>query len=346
MDKVIKSTIGGHPQHYEKLGITEGKISEWEDGMRTTGDPGTFEWWYFDAHLNDGSTLVIVFQTKVITMAHADFSPAVSIEFETPDGKKISEIIHTTPENFYASKDTCDVRIGECSFVGNLKEYDIHFKNDKIEATVHLTGTVPAYRPASGAMFFGDDDEYHYAWLPSIPDGNLVADITIDEQTTHYTGTGYHDHNWGNKGINELFAYWYWGRARIGKYQLITSQNIAKKQYGYNGLPTFFLSEGDKILAQDTFRYLTFKAEDRIIDPATGVPIDNRLIYDYNDGSVHYRVTYERDRNINENISAQWAYLRFTGKVTVEKLENGVVVEADVGSSAIWELMYLEPIEK
>ena len=35
--------------------------------MRTDGGKGTYEWWYFDAYLNDGSKLVITFSTKPIT---------------------------------------------------------------------------------------------------------------------------------------------------------------------------------------------------------------------------------------------------------------------------------------
>jgi hypothetical protein len=39
-------------------------IKPWEDGMRIGGSPGTYEWWYFDAHLDDGAKLVVVFLTK------------------------------------------------------------------------------------------------------------------------------------------------------------------------------------------------------------------------------------------------------------------------------------------
>ncbi len=41
-------------------------ILPWEDGLRSNTDPGTFEWWYFDAQFEDGSTAVIVYATKPI----------------------------------------------------------------------------------------------------------------------------------------------------------------------------------------------------------------------------------------------------------------------------------------
>ena len=36
-------------------------VSLWEDGLRTSGDRNEFEWWYFDAKLDDGSVLVTYF---------------------------------------------------------------------------------------------------------------------------------------------------------------------------------------------------------------------------------------------------------------------------------------------
>jgi hypothetical protein len=49
---------------YERLGLARGDIKPWEDAARTDDRPGTYEWWYFDAHLDDGSTLVVVFMDK------------------------------------------------------------------------------------------------------------------------------------------------------------------------------------------------------------------------------------------------------------------------------------------
>src|SRR2546423_3288344 len=52
------------PEDYTRLGIDPSPIAAHEDGMRTDGGKGSYEWWYFDAHLDDGSTLVVVFYTK------------------------------------------------------------------------------------------------------------------------------------------------------------------------------------------------------------------------------------------------------------------------------------------
>ena len=37
------------------------KVEIWEDGKRTSGKSGEFEWWYFDTKLEDGSLFVCYF---------------------------------------------------------------------------------------------------------------------------------------------------------------------------------------------------------------------------------------------------------------------------------------------
>jgi len=57
--------LGLTPEFLAREGLTE-TIQPWEDGLRAETGPGSFEWWYFDAHLDHNTTLVIVFATKPI----------------------------------------------------------------------------------------------------------------------------------------------------------------------------------------------------------------------------------------------------------------------------------------
>ena len=53
----MQSVVGASSEDYRRLGLTEGVIQEWEDGLRTSPDEESFEWWYLDAALSDGSKL-------------------------------------------------------------------------------------------------------------------------------------------------------------------------------------------------------------------------------------------------------------------------------------------------
>jgi hypothetical protein len=52
------------PADYKRLGSAPVEIAEFEDGQRIGTESGHYEWWYFDAHLDDGATVVVVFYTK------------------------------------------------------------------------------------------------------------------------------------------------------------------------------------------------------------------------------------------------------------------------------------------
>lgn len=57
--------VANEDEDYARLGLKRGVIEPWEDGMRTSGGRGSFEWWYFDSHLDDGTSLVITFANQV-----------------------------------------------------------------------------------------------------------------------------------------------------------------------------------------------------------------------------------------------------------------------------------------
>jgi hypothetical protein len=61
-------------------------------------------------------------------------------------------------------------------------------------------------------------------------------------------GTCYHDHNWGNVGLNEVLSHWYWGRAHLGEYTLIFAEMNATRRYGEQKIPIFMLAKGNQIL--------------------------------------------------------------------------------------------------
>src|ERR1700682_6671040 len=55
--------LAGRPADYQKLGIDPVEVAQFEDGQRIGTEKGRYEWWDFDAHLDDGATVVGVFYT-------------------------------------------------------------------------------------------------------------------------------------------------------------------------------------------------------------------------------------------------------------------------------------------
>lgn len=189
--------------------------------MRTTGEKDTYEWWYFDTHLDDGSSLVVVFYTKpFIEGVGKGLAPFVSVELDRPGGLHRQWEAKADVAGFHAATDGCDVTIGPNTFRnvewGEPLKYRIHVEEGPLLLDIDLTGQVPPWRPGTGYMYFGDQDEHFFAWLPSVPQGSVVVDLVLDGVQETLTGVGYHDHNWGDVAMTKLINHWYWGRAQAG----------------------------------------------------------------------------------------------------------------------------------
>jgi hypothetical protein len=257
MSKPVIFSAG--PEFLKRDGLTE-SIAVWEDGLRLDTGRGSFEWWYFDSHFEDGSTAVIVFGTKPLIERSGPLKPIVSLTVTRPDGTKIIQFLKFPADQFSASKEKCDVRIGANWINGDLHRYEVHVEMGGLLADLIFTGTVAPWRPGAGKAFFGDLDHF-FGWLPSIPYGTVEGTLTYDGQARQVKGTGYHDHNWGNVGLDDVMDHWYWGRAHLGEYTLIFVEQVASEKYGTTRMPVFMLAKGAEILIGDS-QPLTMQARD------------------------------------------------------------------------------------
>src|ERR1700730_11050981 len=116
-DKNSRLRLAGRPADYQKLGIDPVEVAQFEDGQRIGTEKGRYEWWYFDAHLDNGATVVVVFYTKPNVSPNGPLAPRVTINITLPDGRIYDKVLDTTPEMFNASKSTCNVKIGTNHFV-------------------------------------------------------------------------------------------------------------------------------------------------------------------------------------------------------------------------------------
>lgn len=187
--------LAARPEDYARFGLTRGQIEPWEDGLRL--DPGApnIEWWYFDALLDDGAKLSVIHCTKDASRHHQPLEPLIEIDLDLPDGRRMSKYGRFKAEEFSAAKDRCDVHIGDYHFSGDLHAYDITGKAEDLSAEVRLESITEPWRPETGHLVFGADDETIFAWAPFVPMGKVTATYRIGSEVHETTGMGYHDHN-------------------------------------------------------------------------------------------------------------------------------------------------------
>jgi hypothetical protein len=255
--------LGAGPEFMAHEGLAD-EPAPWEDGLRADTGRGSFEWWYFDAHLQDGSTAVVTCATKPLLQRNDPLTPMLALTITRPDGRKLSQVKLLPPDQFSAARERCDVRIGPSRVVhlpGSAWRYDLHAEAADLAAQLTFTGSVPAWRPGAGKNYYDATLSRYFAWFPAIPFGTVQGTLTYDGQPHAVTGTGYHDHNWGNIGLDAVMSHWVWGRAHVGDYTLIYVEMVSNRAYGGVKLPVFMLAKGERILIGDG-RPLTLQTGD------------------------------------------------------------------------------------
>lgn len=343
--------------HYKQLGINK-EIEIWEDGMRSTGGCGTYEWWYFDAEYSDGTKVVVIFYTKDGFDVRGLGNPTASLEVTFPNGEKISKYISEGKgETIRASKDKCDVKIARSSIKYSKGNYLIHFIDGDIEYTCTMKSELPMWRPGTGHWYYGENQEHYFAWLVPQPSAQINATLKAEGETFELKGSGYHDHNWGNIHISKLMNHWYWCRANIGPYTIIACDIITEKKYGYTRLPVMMLAK-DGIILDDNEERTLIKRLNTEYHPVTKKFIDNNLTFIHQvDNGTSYKTEFKRDHDIlafnmldrmrisktkkfiAKAIGINPTYIRCSGDVKLTIEENGKkeVFEKE----GLWEQMFL-----
>lgn len=348
---MAKRFIPGGSELLEHEGLTT-TIAQWEDGQRAAVTRGFFEWWYFDAHFDDGSTAVIVFLTKPLVEYNGPLKPGLEFTLTRSDGSRLPSRRLYPADQFRAAQDRCDVKLGPSWACGDLHRYEVHAENDSMAADLVFTGEVPAWRSGNGKTYYDDSYERYSGWMPAIPFGYVEGTLTYDGQTRRVRGTGYHDHNWGNIGLNEILSHWYWGRAHVGDFSTIFVEMNGPKAYGRYRYPVFMLAKGDRILIGDGAP-LRLDIGD-VVPHASGRSFPRRLDFHWESDGGHVQLALREPRIIEATsllaflpkwqqrfvrLVANPYYFRFMSQLTLEVDLPGV--RATEQGEALFEIMLL-----
>ena len=268
----------------DQLGDT---VQLWEDGARTDDSKNQFEWWYFDAELDDGS-LVVAYFYKVHFLKDQYF---IGFNYTSPEKEDFFRLKYFKKNEVSFQSDSCSVSMNQNSFSGNLESYNITIDPNDFDGfgfDLSLQSLVSPYRPQDGVIRAGSD---YFAWLAAVPNGNVNGTIIVNGQEKKIKGSGYHDHNWGNTPLQKLFKSWTWFRGKAGPYTVILAELNATKSRGGFDIPILFVADENKVLV-DKFgnRELLTMKNDLIKDyyPSKNEPqFSNFLISSNNNVTVN-----------------------------------------------------------
>ena len=219
-------------------------VQLWEDGARTDDANNQFEWWYFDAELDDGSMVVAYFY-KVHFLKDQFF---IGFNYTSPEKEDFFKLKYFKKNEVSFQSDSCAVLMNKNSFSGNLNDYNIVLNSDDFDGfgfNLNLKSLVSPYRPQDGIIKAGSD---YFAWLAAVPNGNVDGTITVRGEEKKIKGSGYHDHNWGNTPLQKLFKSWTWFRGKAGPYTVILAELNAVESRGGFDIPILFVADENKVL--------------------------------------------------------------------------------------------------
>ena len=219
-------------------------VQSWEDGARTDDSKNQFEWWYFDAELDDGS-LVVAYFYKVHFLKDQYF---IGFNYTSPQKEDFFRLKYFKSSEVSFQSDSCLVMMNKNLFAGNLNKYSIALDPDDFDGfgfNLNLQSLVGPYRPQDGIIKAGDD---YFAWLAAVPNGDVDGTITINGKEKKIKGSGYHDHNWGNTPLQKLFKSWTWFRGKAGPYTVILAELNAVESRGGFDIPILFVADENQVL--------------------------------------------------------------------------------------------------
>ncbi|MFI3326706.1 MAG: lipocalin-like domain-containing protein [Clostridia bacterium] len=346
------------PEDYKKLGLKKGTPEIWEDGLRTDGGPGSYEWWYVDSEFDNGMVIVLTFYTKNHFDAKGPAHPTANLTITYPDGHRVSRDVRGEKgKTITASKERCDVTICDTSIKYVDGDYQVHFNEDSLNLELTMKSILPMYRPETGHCAFGDDTPEFMGWFVAQPTCQITGTLALDGKIEKLVGNGYHDHNWGIGSMFKQFNHWYWGRATVGEYTFITATIVSNATYGNSTVNLFMLGENGEILNNDLSKVAVARA-DTYQHEITKKFMDNHLTFTQpTQDDKTYTIEYFREKDI---VAARMlnglflpkfikklimltvanpTYVRSLGKVrlTIDDHGEKTVIEND----GLWEQMFL-----
>ena len=222
-----------------------------DDGLHIDmGKRGMYEWWYFDAHLNTGHTIVIFFHAA---NPNPGLQGKIGIEIVLlrPDGKRIQRFIAYARSSFFAAREKPEVTIGGNTIRveqqnSELPVYEIYVKEKDLGCQLKFTAEVNGWKPGTGLSHFGKLG--YFGWVIPFARATVKGIITDGGETFQVSGMGYHDHNWLNFPFQTIINYWMWGRIYSESFTVAYAYIQCNKKVNNHTVKVLMLADGREVI--------------------------------------------------------------------------------------------------
>lgn len=290
-----------------------------DDGLHPYDNPDYFEWWYLDARFDNGYSCVLTWHWRnEFLKPHV---PTIQIFIYTPEGKRYVGLDAIDPKECTASEKYCDVRMGSSFLRQEGNVYVMAMRSRNVGCELKFEGTIPGWKYGEG-MLPVEGKNIVEAWVIPCPRAKVEGKLFIKDKEIPVKGDGYHDHNWGNTDLYDIFHGWYWGRLNDPKYTIIFSNTTA-----LDGkiLPSIYIAD-EKSTLLSTDKY-SFAIEQEELDATTGHTYAKIISLKYNSDDLKLNcrlntqkvIEHNQLPKVNEYNMYNWRFLAdYEGDITVE----------------------------
>ncbi|HMF31296.1 MAG TPA: hypothetical protein VKK79_07780 [Candidatus Lokiarchaeia archaeon] len=356
-DKISQKVIEG----WSGPGRSDGEIiplKPEDDALHIDlGKKNMYEWWYFDAHLDGGYTIVAFFYASNPNPGTTG-KVGVELTLLRPDGRKTQKFFQYPRSEFHASREQADVKIGNNYIklddpTSDLPVYEIFAKEEGLTFSIRYTSQVHGWKPGSGSSKFANMG--YFAWVVPFPRAIVEGTIIDGEEEIPVHGVGYHDHNWLNFPFQRIIEYWMWGRIYSENFTVSYAFIQCNQKVDKHAVKVCMLAQNENIILS-TGEY-NLKREDFEYSAGAGHVYPKTLTLEI-PGKMEMRLTVQRvleSVNMLDNFAA---ILRFLAK-TLLRIKPGYFrllsdfqlkvthegVEYEETGTALHEIVAFKPIQ-
>ena len=231
-----------------------------DDGLHMdVNKRGMYEWWYFDAHLDNGYTLVIFFHASNPNPGLTG-KTGMEIVLLRPDGVRVQKFIPYKKSQFTAARDRPEVTIGKNTLRveqkdGELPVYRIDVEEAGLGCHLVYRAEVNGWKPGTGLSHFGNLG--FFGWVIPFARASVEGTITDGDKVFQVKGIGYHDHNWLNFSFQSIIQYWMWGRVYSENFTASYAYIQCNEKVDNHVVKVLMLANGkDVVLSTGEFDFL------------------------------------------------------------------------------------------
>ena len=222
-----------------------------DDGLHMEmGKRGMYEWWYFDAHLDSGHTLVVFFHASNPNPG-LEGKTGIEIVLLRPDGKRVQKFVPYSQSDFSAARDRPEVTIGGNTLrveqrEGELPVYEIDVTEKELGCHLRYKAEVNGWKPGTGLSHFGNLG--FFGWVIPFARASAEGTITDGDKTIQVKGIGYHDHNWLNFPFQSIIQYWMWGRIYSESFTAAYAYIQCNEKVDHHAVKVLMLADGKRVI--------------------------------------------------------------------------------------------------